>query len=210
MNDERGVREMVVESARGLHRLGLSAATTGNVSHRWEGGMLITPTALPYDTLAPGDIVHVLDDGTVPGAQRAPSSEWRFHLAAYAARPDRDAVVHCHSTHAVILACAHRPVPAFHYMVAAAGGYDIPCTPYATYGTEDLARHVGGALTHRDACLMANHGQIALGRSLGAALDLAWIVEDLSRQYLALLQLGEVHLLDDGEMERVGRKLRER
>jgi L-fuculose-phosphate aldolase len=210
MSDERRARESVVESARALHRLGLSAATTGNVSCRWAGGMLITPTALPYDTLQPGEIVHVLHDGSVPAGRRSPSSEWRLHLAAYTARSDRHAVVHCHSTHAVILACAHRPIPAFHYMVAAAGGNDVPCTPYATYGTEVLARHAAAALARRDACLMANHGQVALGPTLEAALDLAWIVEDLSRQYLGVRQLGEPYLLDDAEMEQVAAKMRER
>ena len=207
---EHEARRGVAEAARSLHRLQLSAATTGNVSRRWNGGMLITPTALPYDAIGPDDIVHVLIDGSVPAGQCSPSSEWRLHLGAYAARPDRDAVVHCHSTHAVILACAHRTIPSFHYMVAAAGGEDVPCIPYATYGTDALARLVGGALAHRDACLMANHGQVALGRSLRTALELAWIVEDLARQYLGVLQIGEARLLDTKEMKRVAEKMRER
>ncbi len=200
---ETAAREAVVAAARGLHTLHLSAATSGNVSCRWDDGMLITPTAIPYNRTEPEDLVHVGVDGSVRAGRHRPSSEWRFHLAAYAARPDREAVVHCHSTHATILACAHRGIPAFHYMVAMAGGDDIPCVPYAAFGTAELAQGVSRGLAARTACLLANHGQVAMGRDPADALDLAWIVEDLARQYLGVLQLGEVHLLDEAEMARV-------
>lgn len=201
--DESAARVAVVAAACGLHARGLSVATSGNVSCRWGDGMLITPTALPYEELGPDDVVQVAGDGSVADGRHAPSSEWRFHLAAYAARPDQDALVHCHSTHATILACAHRSIPAFHYMVAMAGGDDIPCVPYAGFGTAELARFVSEGLTARTACLLANHGQVAMGATPADALDLAWIVEELARQYLGVLQLGEVHLLDEVEMARV-------
>ena len=128
--------------------------------------MLITPSGQRYEET--GARRHRFRRGrrSVPEAAIKPSTEWHFHLAAYRARPDRDAVVHTHSTHATVLACAHKPIPAFHYMVAVAGGKDIPCVPYATFGTDELARHVAKGLKDRDACLMANHGQIALGTTL--------------------------------------------
>jgi L-fuculose-phosphate aldolase len=168
--------------------------------------MLITPTGMAYETLQPTDIVFVSDEGNwdekAPGARR-PSSEWRFHLSAYQARPDRHAVVHTHSLHAVVLACAGKPIPAFHYMVAIAGARSIPCVPYATFGTGKLARHVAKGLAKADACLMANHGQIAVGATLASALELAAEVETLAEQYFKVLMLGSPKLLSDREMDRV-------
>jgi L-fuculose-phosphate aldolase len=162
--------------------------------------MLITPTGRRYEDTAPEDLVYVEADGTVPEGQLQPSSEWQFHLAAYHARQDRHALVHAHSLHATALACAHKSIPAFHYMVAVAGGSDIPCVPYATFGTAELAQHVAQGLSRRDACLMANHGQIASGPTLAHALELAQEVEVLASQYYKVLVLGAVHLLDDAEM----------
>jgi L-fuculose-phosphate aldolase len=187
---------------------GLSPGRSGNVSRRWRTGMLITPSGMAYDATTPRDVVFVDADGTSPAATRKPSSEWRFHLAAYQARPDCAAIVHTHSLHATVLACAHRPIPAFHYMVAVAGGADIPCVPYATFGTAELSAHVAQGLAARDACLLANHGQIAIGRDLDAALELAAAVEVLAEQYYKVLTLGRPHLLDDAEMARVQERFR--
>ena len=163
--------------------------------------MLITPSGMAYDAIEPSDIVFVGANGAASKSTRKPSSEWRFHLAAYAQRADRHAVVHTHSMHATALACAHRPIPAFHYMVAAAGGADIPCVPYATFGTEALSEHVAAGLAARDACLLANHGQIAIGETLAAALELACAVEVLAEQYYKVLTLGKAHILPDDEMK---------
>jgi L-fuculose-phosphate aldolase len=200
---EAAARREVVETAQAMSRRGLSPGRSGNVSRRWGAGMLITPSGMAYDTLAPGDIVHVGADGVPAKGQLKPSSEWRFHLAAYAARPDIGGVVHTHSPNATVLACAHRPIPAFHYMVAVAGGTDIPLVPYATFGTEELARHVAEGLTQRHACLMANHGAIAVGATLASALELAAEVEILAEQYLKVRLLGAPHLLSGEEMAEV-------
>lgn len=197
---EHEARAAVVRTAQALPRLGLSVATTGNVSARWDDGMLITPSALRYQELTPDAIVPLRGDGSVAASGQRPSSEWRIHLEAYRARPDRGAVVHCHSPHATIVACTSRAIPAFHYMVAAAGGEDIPCVGYAGFGTPELAHLVATALADRDACLMAHHGQVSLGTSLDEALDLACIVEDLARGYHGVLTLGTVELLDDAAM----------
>ena len=204
LNDtaESAARWEVIETALAMSGRGLSPGRSGNVSRRWRDGMLITPSGMAYDAITPGDIAFVGADGTSRGP-RKPSSEWRFHLAAYAARPDIHAVVHTHSMHAVVLACAHRPIPAFHYMVAAAGGRDIPCVPYATFGTARLSRHVAKGLARRNACLMANHGQIAVGGTLAAALDLAAEVEILAEQYCKVMLLGKPKLLSKVEMDEV-------
>ena len=138
---EKDARRAVIDTALAMSRSGLSPGRSGNVSRRWKGGMLITPTGMAYDEIRPRDIVFVDAKGAVPGKRsRKPSSEWRFHLAAYRARPDMHAVVHTHSLNATVLACARKPIPAFHYMVAVAGGKDIPLVPYDTFGTEQLAR----------------------------------------------------------------------
>lgn len=203
---ETDARRAVVDTARAMSRQGLSPGRSGNVSARYGEGILITPSGMAYDALTPADIVRVGLDGTVAAGQRKPSSELGFHLAAYRARPDIGAIVHTHSLHATVLACARRPIPAFHYMVAAAGGDDIPLVPYATFGSEELARHVAAGLAHRNACLMANHGQIAVGVTCAEALALAAEVEVLAEQYVKVLTLGSPHILARDEMARVVEK----
>ncbi len=201
---EAKARRAVIDTALTMSCTALSPGRSGNVSCRWNDGMLITPTGMAYDDIRPRDIVFVDATGGVPAKKsRKPSSEWRFHLAAYNARADINAVVHAHSLHATVLACAHKKIPAFHYMVSVAGGDDVPLVPYATYGTEELAESVGKALRERDACLMANHGQLALGGTLDEALELAIEIEILATQYCKVLQLGAPHILPDAEMKRV-------
>jgi L-ribulose-5-phosphate 4-epimerase len=189
-SEETVLRRKVIETALEMSRSGLSPGRSGNVSCRFGDGMLITPSGMAYGALKVDDIVFLGGDGVVREGARAPSSEWRFHLAAYQARAEAQAVVHTHSLHATVLACANRPIPAFHYMVAVAGGVDIPCIPYATFGTEALADLVARGLKDRNACLMANHGQIAVGGDLDGALELAHGVEVLSEQYVKLLATG--------------------
>lgn len=206
--DETSVRRSVIETAQAMSDSGLSPGRSGNVSCRWNDGMLITPSGMSYDEIAPSDIVFVHADGTSSETARRPSSEWHFHLASYAVRPDRHAVVHTHSLNATALACAHRSIPAFHYMVAVAGGADIPLVPYATFGTAELAAHVADGLKERDACLMANHGQIAVGVTLDEALELAHEVEILAEQYAKVLALGAAHIIPADEMKIVIEKFR--
>lgn len=197
---EDAARKELIATALQMSRSGLSPGRSGNISCRWRDGMLITPSGLAYEGLRPADIVFVAGDGSVPGKQRKPSSEWHFHLAAYGARADLSALVHTHSLNAVVLACAGKPIPAFHYMVAAAGGVDIPIVPYATFGTEELARHVAKGLADRRACLMAHHGVVAMGETLASALELAFEVEVLAEQYYKVLTLGKPPLLPPAEM----------
>ena len=206
IQSEERLRQQLIDTALQLNAEGLSHGASGNVSVRWHDGMLITPTGVPYADLLPGDIVFTDGDGEPAPGTLKPSSEWRFHLAAYSARPDAAAVVHCHSISATALACAHKAIPAFHYMVAVAGGDDIPLAPYATFGSKELARNIGKALKTRSACLMANHGQIASAASLGDALDLAREVEVLASQYIRALAAGKPALLDADEMRRVIKK----
>jgi len=202
-------KQAIAEAARKMQSLGLSPGRSGNISMRWKDGMLITASGIPPAEMdADTDVVFVDGVGNCAADGKAPSSEWRFHKAVYEARPGIHAVVHCHSRFATALACAHLPIPSFHYMVAKAGGADIPLAPYATYGTPELAKHVAAALASRNACLLANHGQIAIGATLEDALELAEEVEVLAAQYAAARPLGEPILLPAGEMKLVVKKFK--
>jgi len=199
--DESAARQAVVDAVRRLDALGLNRGSTGNVSQRWADGMLITPTGAGADVQAQ-DLVYVRDDGQVAGAW-LPSSEWHFHRAVYRARPDAMAVLHNHAVHATALGCLGRPLPAFHYMVAVAGGDDVPLVPYATFGTEALSEGVAAALIARDACLLAHHGMVSCGPTLAHALKVMCEIEGLCQTYLLALAVGEPAVLDADEMARV-------
>ena len=201
------LRAGVVETARRMNAVGLNQGTAGNLcARRPDGeGIFVTPSGVVYDSMTPADVIALDWDGEwrcdVDG--RRPSSEWRFHRDILRARAEFGAVVHAHPIHATALAVHGRAIEAFHYMVAVAGGCDIRCAAYATFGTQQLSDHVLEALEGRKACLMAHHGLIACGRDLSEALALAVEVETLARQYLAALAIGEPARLSEAEMARV-------
>ena len=197
----------MVDTCRRMNATGLNQGTSGNLSARHAEGFLVTPTSLPYDAMEPGDLVAMGFDGGHAGARR-PSSEWRFHRDILRERGDVACVLHSHSVYATTLACHHRPIPAFHYMVAVAGGPTIRCAPYATFGTQALSDHALAALEGRRACLLGQHGTIALGATPAAALALAVEVETLARLYLQALVLGEPPVLPDDEIARVMEQMR--
>lgn len=201
-------RQSVIDACLAMNRTGINQGSAGNLSARVEGGFLITPTSLPYDETTPADIVEMRFDGTWLG-ERRPSSEWRFHRDILAARPDVEVVLHSHPTFATALAVHSRGIPAFHYMVAQAGGDAIRCAPYATFGTQELSDGAVAALEGRKACLLAHHGMIVLGASTKAALALAVEVETLARQYLYAHLLGAPPILPPEEIERVAEKMRQ-
>jgi L-fuculose-phosphate aldolase len=199
---EAGLRKEIVAAARRMNALGINQGASGNVSARVGRGFLITPSALAYEAMSAGDIVKISAAGKASGA-RTPSSEWRIHHDIYAARPDAGAIVHTHSVQATALACLGRAIPAFHYMVAAAGGDSIRCAPYAVFGSQALSDAALIALAERRACLLAHHGVIALGADLDAALGLAVEVEALAAQYLAALGAGTPKTLSKKQMAEV-------
>ncbi len=202
------LRSEIVAVGQRMSSSGLSPGKSGNLSVRVDGGMLITPTGIPYTDMRAADIVEVRGDGRVHPGQRVASSEWRVHLAIYKARPDVGAIVHTHSLNATALSCLHRGIPAFHYMVAEFGGDRVVCAPYATYGSEDLARFAVKALGPRNSCLLANHGSIALGESARQAYDRAAALEALAAQYARALQIGRPRILSGREMARVIEKFK--
>ncbi|MBK8958091.1 MAG: class II aldolase/adducin family protein [Proteobacteria bacterium] len=194
------LREALCAASQTLERLGLNCGTAGNVSVRVDEGFIVTPSGVKPGALTPAAMVAMDLDGTLHDPAQQPSSEWRFHRDIYAARADAHAVVHVHSPYATALACQRRDIPAFHYMIAKAGGDSIRCSGYATFGTQALSDAALVALAGRRACLLANHGMIALGASLERALDMTREVEELARQYLLASSAGVPILLSAAEM----------
>jgi L-fuculose-phosphate aldolase len=202
------LRTMLVAACRELTSRGLTYGTSGNVSVRCdERRFFVSPSGMDYGVLQADDVPLMDLDGRWFGRRR-PSSEWRFHRDIFRSRHDVGAIVHTHSPQATALACTGRDIPAFHYMVAVAGGHDIRCAPYFAFGTQELSEAALAALKDRKACLLANHGVIATGADLATAVSLAGEVENLAQQYCVALSLGKVSILDDAEMCRVVEKFR--
>ena len=196
--NEKELRSEMVRITKRLDELGLNRSTSGNLSARFNDGMLITPSGMGAEGLTEDDIVFVHMDGTARGRWQ-PSSEWLFHRDILAQRPEAGAVVHTHSIAATALACLRKDIPSFHYMIALVGGDNIRCAKYATFGTQALSDNALAALRDRKACLLANHGMIATGIDLAEALRITVEVETLSEMYLRALQAGEPVLLSAQE-----------
>lgn len=201
-NMERELREAIIEKCRFMNACGVNQGTSGNISARFEDRMLITPSATPYDAMTPDMIASMPFDaeyGSWEGPLK-PSTEWRFHFDILKSRPDAGAVVHAHPTYCTALAIARKPIPAVHYMMAAFGGTDVRCAPYATFGTAELSQYALEALEDRSACLLANHGSITVGADLEKAMWLAVELETIARQYYNTLLIGGPVILSDEDI----------
>jgi L-fuculose-phosphate aldolase len=196
--------EQLVTAAKKLSAIGLNQGTSGNISVRSGDGFLITPSGVKTEDMTPHEMVFMNFSGWVQDNNAVePSSEWRFHRDILQTRAEVHAVVHTHSMFATTMACLRRDIPPFHYMIALAGGDSIRCASYALFGSQTLSYAVLQALVNRKACLLANHGMIAIGKSLEQAVDIAVEVEALCEQYWRALQIGEPHLLTAQEMAEV-------
>ena len=196
-------RNEVIKYAKMLNKKKISALRSGNISVRYKDGFLITPSGKKYSSLKQKDIVFVTIKGIFDKKNGIPSSEWKFHQDIYLKKKEAKAIVHAHSTCATAISTHGKSIPAFHYMVAMAGGYDIKCAKYATYGTRELSRNILKALKNRFACLISNHGQIAFSENLSKAFELAEEVENLSHQYITALKIGTPKILTLKEMRKV-------
>ena len=196
-------RQAVVNAYRQQRENGLGTGASGNISCRIPDGMLITPTGASPASLEPGQLVAMSLTGDVAKGQYLPSSEWHMHAAIYRQRADAGAVVHCHSRFATSIACTGRGIPAIHYMIAVTGNNEVPLAPYATFGTEALASSVIDVLGDGRACLLANHGQIAVADTVESALKLAIEVEELAAIYWHSLLAGNAEILTDEQMAEV-------
>lgn len=227
--DSLTLREEMLAACQWLSRNGFNQLTSGNLSVRWSPavqgdastdrcgsaqGMWITPSGIDYELLQPDQLIwlpldfddrpsgdSMSDSGVDPLANRqTPSSEWRLHRDILRARPEINAVVHTHSIFATSVAVSRQSIPAAHYLIAAFGGEEIRCAPYARFGTDDLSRGAVEALQDRMACLLSNHGVVAIGKNLKSALWFAVQLETLAQQFLYSQSLGGPVLLTPGQV----------
>ena len=199
----KNLRSEIIKYSKMLNSKKLSALRSGNISSRYKDGFLITPSGKKYSTLKQSDIVFVSLNGYFDKKKGIPSSEWKFHQDIYRNKKEAKAIVHAHSTFATAVSTHKRGIPPFHYMVAMAGGHDIKCAKYATFGTRELSKNILKALKGRKACLISNHGQIAFEESLSKAFELAEEVENISLQYITSFKLGKPKILSINEMKKV-------
>ncbi len=202
-------RNQIIEYSLKLNSTNLSPLRSGNISLKVKEdekeGYLITPSGKKYESLKPEDIVFMdfNEEEENKVSTNKPSSEWRFHRDIYLNKKDAQAIVHAHSPHATAVSSHGKPIPPFHYMIALAGGEDIKCAEYATFGTDELSKNVIKALEKRSACLMSNHGQVAFGKNLDDAFELAQEIENICHQYIITLRLGQPKILSFEEMKKV-------
>ena len=205
------LKNKVIEFSQKLNSTNLSPLRSGNISVRVTennvDGFFITPSGKKYDTLKEEDIVFVSNEGNY-NPNLKPSSEWRFHKDIYLKKTDAKAIVHAHSPHATAVSAHGKDIPAFHYMIALAGGDSIKCAKYATFGTQELSDNIIFALENRKACLMSNHGQVAFGKNLEGAFELAEELENICHQYINTIKLGEPKILSSSEMDEILEKVK--
>ncbi len=201
---ELSIRKEIIATCLKMEELGINQGTSGNISHRFKDGILITPSGVSYDLLKPKDIVFVpfSDKNTYEG-EYPPSSELSFHFDILKNKPEINCVLHNHSTYATSMAICNKDIPAHHYMVAVGGGYKIPCAPYATFGSEELSKNAIKTLDGYTACLLANHGVITTGVNLKKALWIAIEVENLAKQYILASQISTPTILSNDEMDKI-------
>ena len=208
----KNLKEEVIKFAKKLNTTNLSPLRSGNISVRAKvnnfDGFLITPSGKKYETLKTDEIVFVSLNGEYDNNGQIPSSEWRFHQDIYLNKESAKAIVHAHSPYATAVSAFGKAIPAFHYMVAIAGGDNIRCSKYATFGTKDLSKNIIKALEKRKACLMSNHGQVAFGDNLDEAFELAEEIENICHQYIITLRVGKPRILSSQEMKNVLRKIK--
>ena len=197
------LKSEIIKFSKMLNSEKLSALRSGNISIRYKNGFLITPSGKKYSSLKNKDIIFVTLKGEYDKRKGKPSSEWKFHQDIYLNKKAANAIVHAHSTNATAISVHNKVIPAFHYMVALAGGEDIKCAKYATYGTRQLSKNILKALKNRKACLISNHGQIVFDENLPKAFELAEEVENLSLQYITALKIGRPKILSKKEMNKV-------
>ena len=202
-------RNKIIEYCLKLNSTNLSPLRSGNISMRSKesekDGYLITPSGKKYESLKPEDIVFMglNEEEENNDSMNKPSSEWRFHRDIYINKKNAEAIVHAHSPHATAVSSHRKSIPPFHYMIALAGGEDIKCAEYATFGTKELSNNIITALANRSACLMSNHGQVAFGKNLDEAFELAQEIENICQQYIIALKIGEPKILSLKEMKKV-------
>ena len=201
------LKQALATASAAVHAAGLCPGRSGNISVRTREGLLVTPTGASLGSLSAGDIVELEADGSPQGHRgKVRTSEWRLHCDVYAARADVGAIVHTHSRFATVFSCLRQPLRAVHYMIAVAGTSTIPVADYATYGTQELSVAALKALGTGKACLLANHGLVALGVDLDEAVRVALELENLAALEWHSRAIGSPVVLDEVEVRTVVEK----
>jgi len=203
--DKLNICKEIIRTCIEMESRGINQGTSGNLSIKYKNGFLITPSSVPYTEMRPEDIVEMNWNGEFVGKQ--PSSEWRFHRDILKNRNDINVVLHCHSINATSLSCHNKDIPAFHYIVGLAGGNNIRCAKYATFGSQELANYALIAIKDRLACLLGHHGMICLGKTFKQALMLGCEVEAMAKMYIKALSIGNTDVLSNEEMDKVVKRM---
>ena len=203
--DKLKICKEIIRTCIEMESRGINQGTSGNLSIKYKNGFLITPSSVPYTEMRPEDIVEMNWNGEFVGKQ--PSSEWRFHRDILKNRNDINVVLHCHSINATSLSCHNKDIPAFHYIVGLAGGNNIRCAKYATFGSQELANYALIAIKDRLACLLGHHGMICLGKTFKQALMLGCEVEAMAKMYIKALSIGNTDVLSNEEMDKVVKRM---
>ena len=191
----------IIEYCLKMKEVGLNSGTAGNISHRVEGGMLITPSGMPYMVMTPSDIVFISNEGIAEEGKK-PSTEWRFHLSILKDKPECNAVIHNHAPYATMVSILGEDfLPAIHYMIAIAGGDIVPCADYATYGTQELCDNISKVMGKYKACILKNHGLITTDVNLEKALVIAEEIELICRLYISLKAIGKYNIIPKDQMD---------
>nr|AAQ63046.1 fuculose phosphate aldolase [Actinobacillus pleuropneumoniae serovar 7 str. AP76] len=206
--NRRELARQIIDTCLEMTRLGLNQGTAGNVSVRYQDGMLITPTGTPYEQMTEDSIVYVVKDGKTK-KESSRQGEWQFHLAGMKRVAELNAVVHNHALNCAAASILGEDIPAIHYMIACTGNDHIPCVPYATFGTHKLADYVREGIKQSKAILLAHHGLITADKTLDKALGIAHEVEVIAEWYLKLLATGRpLPTLSKEEMQTVLEKFK--
>ena len=203
--DKLNICKEIIRTCVEMESRGINQGTSGNLSIKYKNGFLITPSSVPYTEMKPEDIVEMNWNGEFVGKQ--PSSEWRFHRDILKNRNDINVVLHCHSINATSLSCHNKDIPAFHYIVGLAGGNNIRCAKYATFGSQELADNALIAIKDRLACLLGHHGMICIGKTFKQALMLGCEVEAMAKMYIKALSIGVTEILSKEEMDIVVKRM---
>lgn len=203
--DRLEISKSIIEYCIKMRDHGLNHGTAGNISHRFEEGMLVTPSGMPYEKMKPEDIVYVTNDGQIEEG-KIPSTEWRFHLSILQNKPECNAVIHNHAPYATMVAVTGIDyLPAIHYGVAIAGSNKVPCAKYATFGTQELNENIQKVMDGYKAVILKNHGLISTDSTLEKALAIALEIEFVCQIYIGTLGVKQV-ILSDADMDIVLQK----
>ena len=202
MKNELLIRKQIIETCLLLERKKLNQCKSGNVSFRWNDGLLITPSGMSYNKIKIDDIVYINNKKKFLG-KRKPSIEWQFHFDIFKSKKDVNAIIHNHPVYATGFSILQKNIKPYHYMIAFFGGNDVKCAKFALPGSKELSQHVVKSLKDRKACLLANHGSVIVGKDFDETIILTEELEALCKQITIAKINGKPKLVSKKNMKEV-------